>query len=152
MVVASGVLAAALTVELVFPSIFGFEDAAPPFPPFPLVPPGGDDLRDEEEFAVKYLYLFPFPSPPPPDFEEKNEKARTCCATYSVVDVDSAATVEARETVGLAATSRANICEGSRVRKKERNSNDAELPTFRLALVTGRVTNHVVTCTGRLPH
>ena len=63
----------------VFPSVFGFDDAAPPFPPFPFAPFGGDDLREEEEFAVKYLYLFPFPSPLPPGLEEKNEKTRTCC-------------------------------------------------------------------------
>lgn len=73
------VLTVVAAVALVFPSIFGFDDAAPPFPPFPFAPFGGDDLRDEDEFAVKYLYLFPFPSPPPPDLEEKNEKARTCC-------------------------------------------------------------------------
>lgn len=95
-----------------FPSIFGFDEAAPPLPPFPFVPFGGDDLRDEDEFAVKYLYLFPFPSPPPPDLEEKNEKARTCCcAACVVVVVDVTAVVEASETVGRAATSRANIRE-----------------------------------------
>ena len=71
------VVAVAAAVVVVCPSSLGFDDAAPPFPPFSLAPLGGDDLRDEEEFAVKYLYLFPFPSPPPPDLEEKNEKART---------------------------------------------------------------------------
>ena len=98
-----------VAVVVALPPIFGFDDAAPPFPPFPFAPFGGDDFRDEDEFAVKYLYLFPFPSPPPPDLEEKNEKARTgCCATCFVVDVEIA--VEASETVGRAATSRANIC------------------------------------------
>lgn len=94
-----------------FPSIFGLDDGAPPFPPFPFVPFGGDDLREEDEFAVKYLCLFPFPSPAPPDLEEKNEKARTgCCATCCVVvDVEIAAAVEASETVGRVATSRANM-------------------------------------------
>jgi hypothetical protein len=101
----------AVAVAVVFPSILGFDDAAPPFPPFPFVPFGGDDLRDEDEFAVKYLYLFPFPSPLPPDLEEKNEKARTCrCVACVVVDVDVAAAVEASETAGRVATSRANIC------------------------------------------
>ena len=100
----------AVTVEVVgFPSSFGFDDA-PPLPPLPLAPFGGDDLRDEEEFAVKYLYLFPFPSPPPPDLEEKNEKARTCCDAWVVDDVDVVAAVEASETAGRVATSRANIC------------------------------------------
>ena len=102
---------AAEVAVVVFPSILGFDDAAPPFPPFPFVPFGGDDLRDEDEFAVKYLYLFPFPSPLPPDLEEKNEKARTCrCVACVVVDVDVAAAVEASETAGRVATSRANIC------------------------------------------
>jgi len=71
------VVAVEVVVTVVFPSTFGFDDA--PFPPFPFALFGGDDLRDEDEFAVKYLYLFPFPSPPRPDLEEKNEKARTCC-------------------------------------------------------------------------
>ena len=103
----------AVTVEVVgFPSSFGFDDAAPPFPPLPFAPFGGDDLRDEDEFAVKYLYLFPFPSPPPPDLEEKNEKARTCCDAWVVDDVDVATAVEVSETVGRVATSRANICKG----------------------------------------
>jgi hypothetical protein len=78
---ADSVVDAVLTVVavvVVFPSIFGFDDAAPPFPPLPFAPFGGDDLRDEDEFAVKYLYLFPLPPPPPPDLDEKNEKARTC--------------------------------------------------------------------------
>lgn len=67
-----------VAVVVVFPSTFGFDDAAPPFPPLPFAPLGGDDLRDEDEFAVKYLCLFPFPSPAPPDLDEKKEKARTC--------------------------------------------------------------------------
>ena len=97
-----------ISAVVAFPSILGF---APPFPPLPLAPFGGDDLRDEDEFAVKYLYLFPFPSPPPPDLEEKNEKARTCCcAACVIVDAEIAAAGEASETAGRAATSRANIC------------------------------------------
>ena len=101
------VVAVPLAVVVVFPSILGFDDAAPPFPPFPLAPLG------EDEFAVKYLCLFPFPLPPPPDLEEKNEKARTrCCVACVVVDVDVAAAVEASETVGRVATSRASICQG----------------------------------------
>jgi len=118
--VALTVVAVAVAVVVVFPSILGFDDAAPPFPPFPLAPLGGDDLRGEDEFAVKYLCLFPFPSPHPPDLEEKNEKARTwCCVACVVVDVDVAAAVEASETVGRAATSRANICkEIQEVRRK----------------------------------
>jgi hypothetical protein len=103
----------AVLAVVVFPSTFGFDDAVLPFPPFPFAPFGGDDLLDEDEFAVKYLYLFPLPSPPPPDLEEKNEKARTCCAACVVVDVDVAAAVEASETVGRAATSLANICKMS---------------------------------------
>ena len=95
----------------VFPSILGFDDAAPPFPPFPFAPFGGEDFRDEDEFAVKYLYLFPFPSPLPPDLEEKNENARTWrFVACVVVDVD----VAASETVGRVATSRANICKRPR--------------------------------------
>ena len=74
---AAPTVVAVVVAVVVFPSILGFDDAAPPFPPFPLVPLGGDDLRGEDEFAVKYLYLLPFPFPPPPDLEEKNEKART---------------------------------------------------------------------------
>ena len=116
------VVATVVAVEVaatVFPSVFGFDDAAPPLPPFPFVPFGGDDLRDEDEFAVKYLYLFPFPSPLPPDLEEKNEKARTCCCdAWVAVDVDVTA-VEANETAGRVATSRANICRGiQEVRRK----------------------------------
>lgn len=99
-----------IVAVVAFPSIFGLDDAAPPFPPLPLVPFGGDDFRDEDELAVKYLYLFPFPSPPPPDLEEKNEKARTCCWVACVVVVAEIAAVEASETFGRAATSRANIC------------------------------------------
>jgi len=115
-----GALPTIVAVAGAFPSIFGFDDAAPPFPPFPFAPFGGDDLRDEDEFAVKYLCLFPFPSPPPPDLEEKNEKVRMCCcAACIVVDVEIVVVVEASETVGRAATSRANICKGSRgVRRK----------------------------------
>ena len=108
---------AVAVAAVVFSSILGFDDAAPPLPPFPFAPLGGDDLRDEDEFAVKYLYLFPFPSPPPPDLEEKNEKARTCWVACVVVDVDVAAAVEANETAGRAATSRASICK--EVRKEE---------------------------------
>lgn len=105
-----GDAAPTVVAVVVFPSIFGFDDAAPSFPPLPFAPFGGDDLRDEEEFAVKYLYLFPFPSPPPPDLEEKNEKARTCCcAACVVVDADVVVAVEVSETVGRAATRRANI-------------------------------------------
>ena len=108
------------TVEVVgFPSNFGFDDDAPPFPPLPFAPFGGDDLREEDEFAVKYLYLFPFPSPPPPDLEEKNEKARTCCDARVDDDVDVAAAVEVSETVGRVATSRASICKEIRVVRRE---------------------------------
>lgn len=127
------VVAAAEEVAVVVPSTFGFDGAAPPLPPFPFVPLGGDDLRDEDEFAVKYLYLFPFPSPPPPDLEEKNEKARTCCREARVVvDVDVATAVEASETVGRVATSRANIFEeiqGVR-RKRVVRRRGSHLPTF----------------------
>jgi len=106
---------------VVFPSILGFDDAAPPFPPFPFAPFGGDDLRDEDELAVKYLYLPPLPSPPPPDLEEKNEKARACwCVVCVVVDVDVTAAAEASETVGRAATSLANIYEEMQEVRKER--------------------------------
>jgi len=131
------VVAVRETVVVVFPSIFGFDDAAPPFPPFPFAPFGGDDLRGEDEFAVKYLYLFPFPSPLPPDLEEKNEKARTCCcAACVVIDVD----VEASETVGRAVTSRANIWKGIQEVRK-RVVETVGLPTFRtLALEEERVT------------
>jgi hypothetical protein len=121
----------AVAVAVVFPSILGF-DAAPPFPPFPFVPFGGDDLRDEDEFAVKYLYLFPFPSPLPPDLEEKNEKARTCrCVACVVVDVDVAAAVEASETAGRVATSRANICGEIQMVSRKRVVRRCASPTFR---------------------
>jgi len=125
------VVAVAVAVVVVRPSILGFDDAAPPFPPFSLAPLGGDDLRDEDEFAVKYLYLFPFPSPPLPDLEEKNEKARTwCCVACVVVDVDVAAAVEASETVGRTATSRANICgEIQEVRRKRIVQKAQPLPS-----------------------
>lgn len=122
------VVAAEVAAATVFPSVLGFDDAAPPFPPFPLVPFGGDDRRDEEEFAVKYLYLFPFPSPPPPDLEEKNENARMCCRdAWVVVDVEVVAAVEARETVGRVATSRANIC-GDPGGEKEKGRQTVWLP------------------------
>lgn len=126
------VVVVAVAIVVVLPSIFGFDDAAPPFPPSPLALFGGDDLRDEDEFAVKYLYLPPFPSPPPPDLEEKNEKARTCCVAYVVVDVDVAA-VEAREAVGRAATSRANICKEIQEVRRKRTVQTRQLPTFRLS-------------------
>lgn len=125
---------AVIVAAVVSPSILGFDDAAPPLPPPPFAPFGGDDLRDEDEFAVKYLYLFPFPSPPRPDFEEKNEKARTCCCVACVVvDVDVAAAVEASETVGRTATSRASIWEEMKeVREEEGRSGNAapHLPTL----------------------
>lgn len=102
---------AVVVAVFVIPSILGFDDAAPPLPPFPFAPFGGEDFRDEDEFAVKYLYLFPFPSPPPPDLEEKNENARTWrFVACVVVDVE----VVASETVGRVATSRANICKRPR--------------------------------------
>lgn len=144
------VVDAVLTIVAVagaFPSIFGFDDAAPPFPPFPFAPFGGDDLRDEDEFAVKYLCLFPFPSPPPPDLEEKNEKVRTCCAACTVVDVEIAAAVEGSETVGRAATSRANICKTIMgVRKKVWTTG-----SHPLALVSRRGMSHAVTAVTRCP-
>lgn len=125
------VVAVGVTV-VVFPSIFGFDDAAPPFPPFPFAPLGGDDLRGEDEFAVKYLYLFLLPSPPPPDLEEKNEKVRTCfCAACVVVDVD----VEASETVGRVATIRANIWKGIQDVRRKRVVQTVGLPTFRTLLL-----------------
>jgi hypothetical protein len=140
------VAVAVVVVVVVFPSTLGFDDAAPPFPPFPLAPLGGDDLRDEDEFAVKYLCLFPLPSPPPPDFEEKNEKARTwCCVACVVVDVDVAAAVEASETAGRAATSRANIYKEIREVRRKWIVQTARLPTFRLLLVSGRGMCHRVT-------
>lgn len=135
-----------VAVLVEFPSIFGFDDAEPPFPPLPFVPFGGEDLRDEEEFAVKYLCLFPFPSPLPPDLEEKNEKARACCcAACVVVDVDVAAAVEASETVGRAATRRANICKETQGMRRKRCRSEVRVRTFRLALVSGRGTSHTVT-------
>jgi len=144
--VAPTVVAVAVVAVVVCPSILGFDDAAPPFPPFSLAPLGGDDLLDEDEFAVKYLYLFRLPSPPPPDLEEKNEKARTwCCVVCVVVDVDVAAAVEASETVGRAATSRANICNEIQEVRRERIVQKAQLPTFRLLLVSGRGMGHTVT-------
>ena len=139
------VVAAEVAAATVFPSVLGFDDAAPPFPPFPLVPFGGDDRRDEEEFAVKYLYLFPFPPPPPPDLEEKNENARMCCRdAWVVVDVEVVAAVEARETVGRVATSRANICGDPGVRRKRVVRRcGSHLPT--LSLVSRRGMSHAVT-------
>ena len=78
---------AVAVAAVMFPSTLGFDDAAPPLPPFPFAPLGGDDLQDEDEFAVKYLYLFMLPSPPPLDWKRKTKRRERAVAPHALLSM-----------------------------------------------------------------